>query len=148
MAGGELVGAVEPILVCEPLVLDLLEDGLVPPAECLSLRPPEALLIGLDLAETAFRAGVAEDVHLVLGRHAVPVEALGRRECLGLVEDLLPPLAERLSRVIGDALDDNRLLVFVVADADAETAEFVCKHSLKIGTEFLDAGVGQGLRVE
>ena len=106
------------------------------------------MFVGLHLAETPLGASVAQDIHLVFGRQAVPVEAVLFGIGLSLVEDLLAPLAERLTDVLGDREHDHGLLVRVIADADAEPAEFVGQDSLKVGAELLHAGIGQGPGVE
>ena len=102
------------------------------------------MFVGLHLAETPLGAGVPQNVHLVFGRQAVPVEAVLFGIGLRLVEDLLAPLAERLADVLGDREHDHGLLVRVIADANAEPAEFVGQDSLKIGAETPSRGHRSG----
>ena len=48
----------------------------------------------------------------------------------------------------GIAVDDDRLLVGVVADLDAEPAQLVGQDRLEVGAELLDPRVGQRPRVQ
>ena len=143
MAGRERVGAVKPLLVGQSFVSGILHDGLMLPAEGCGLFPPDPLFVGLHLAEPTLGTCRLNDVELLVDREVVPVEALAFREPLGLVQDLLVALAEGPIDVFRNRGDDDRLLVGVVVHLDPEPPQLVGQDRLEVGTELLDARVGQ-----
>ncbi len=148
VARDEFVRTVEALAIAQALVDNAFHGRAVVPAESGGLLAPDVAFVGLHLAETPFGAGVPQNVHLVFGRHAVPVEAVVFGVTLRLVENLLAPLAERLADGLGDREHDHRLLIRVVADADAEAAQLVGQLRLEVGAELFHAGVGQGPGIE
>ena len=148
VTGGEFVRSVEALTITQKLVNNAVHDRTVLPTESGGLFAPDVSFVGLHLAETPLGAGVPQDVHLVLGRQAVPVEAMVGRIGLRFVEDLLAPFAERLAYMLGNRQHDYGLLVRVVADTDAEPPQLVGQHGLEISPELLHAGIGQRPGVE
>src|SRR6266446_1647931 len=89
VARDEFVRTVEALAIAQALVDNAFHGRAVVPAESGGLLAPDVAFVGLHLAETPFGAGVPQNVHLVFGRHAVPVEAVVFGVTLRLVENLL-----------------------------------------------------------
>ena len=64
------------------------------------------------------------------------------------MQDLPVALAEGPADVPRDALDDDGLLILVIADLDAEAAQLVGQHRLEVGAELLDPVVRERPKVE
>ena len=149
VAGRELVGAVEALLVGQALVGGILHD--VSDAASPALRPaPARSAVRRSSSCRAAprrwpprrcRASASAD----RSSQSRPWLSANR---LALCEDLLVALAEGPVDLFRDRGDDDRLLVGVIADLDAEPAQLVGQDRLEVGAELLHPRVGQRPRVQ
>jgi len=146
--GGELVGGLATLGVAEDRAMRRDEDGFVIPSDSRGLCAPDVVGFLLALSEAAGGARFVEELLLAVEVELVPVEAVFAGEALGVTYDLAIALAEEIDRFLRDVEGDDRLLVLIVSDPDAQVAEILGEVGLENRAELVDLVGREDARVD